>query len=138
MRSYILDTHALIWLLDGNSELPKQIREDIEYYQNKYSINEISILETIQLQQLPRIKLSTPIVSIFNKLKELNIEIIKNDIKVYLVLEKIPMLTFNGNKHSDPFDRIIIASSIKNNYELISHDGLMKNYTKYGLKVIEI
>ncbi|OAV67127.1 hypothetical protein Barb6XT_01614 [Bacteroidales bacterium Barb6XT] len=32
MNSYLLDTHILIWLLNGNNRLNKNIREDIDYF----------------------------------------------------------------------------------------------------------
>jgi len=34
MNSFLLDTHILIWLLRGDSRLNKDIREDIDYFQN--------------------------------------------------------------------------------------------------------
>jgi PIN domain nuclease of toxin-antitoxin system len=46
-----------------------------------------------------------------------------------ILLESLP------NYHKDPFDRMIIAQAITNNFKLISYDKAFQNYVKNGLNL---
>ncbi|OAV74663.1 hypothetical protein Barb7_01801 [Bacteroidales bacterium Barb7] len=46
-NSYPLDTHILIWLINKNSRLNKNICEDIDYYQHPYHISAESLREIV-------------------------------------------------------------------------------------------
>ena len=50
---YLLDTHALVWLVSHEeSRLPESLRDSIRYYEDEFAISEISLVEIIQLQQI--------------------------------------------------------------------------------------
>lgn len=57
MNHYLLDTHILIWLLNGNNRLNKNIREDIDYFQHQYYVSVETLREIVILQSLKKIEL---------------------------------------------------------------------------------
>ena len=45
---YLLDTHALVWLVSHEeSRLPESLRDSIRYYEDEFAISEISLVEII-------------------------------------------------------------------------------------------
>ncbi|OAV73691.1 hypothetical protein Barb6_00018 [Bacteroidales bacterium Barb6] len=54
MNSYLLDTYILIWLLNGNGRLNKNIREDIDYFQHLYYVSVETLHEIVILKSLKK------------------------------------------------------------------------------------
>ncbi len=138
MRGYLLDTHVLIWFVQDNSKLDKNVKEDIEYYKGKFSISILSIMEIINLIQLNKISLGISIKELFTKLKEYEIHVITKFENELLILEKLAMISFHNKLHSDVVDRTLIATAISNKMTLISADSKFPAYCKYGLELLEI
>lgn len=139
-QNYLLDTCALIFLLNGDSRLPENVREDIEYCQNPYYFSIESLKELVHLTAIGKISLKTFNISkIINHLyKSLNMDDMPVTQETLLTMEKLPMLTINGKRHSDLSDRFIISEAITNNFVLISSDRKFPEYEKHGLKLMEI
>ena len=57
------------------------------------------------------------------------IEVLYPTISDLNILSKLPL------HHRDPFDRMIIAQAIANNFSLMSHDG---NFKKYDVELIQL
>ena len=120
---YLLDTHALVWLLSSqDSRLPVAIRESVRYCEDAFFVSEMTLTEIIQLQQGSRINLKYRPSTVRSIIEDNNIMIIpvSNDI-----LEKffeLPVPTINGSKHADPFDRILISTALKRDMTLVSAD----------------
>ena len=129
---YLLDTHAVIWLLSAEEEkLPKQLRESLFYCEDDFYISEITLIEIIQLQQRQRIKFQNRPRSSRATIEDNNIKIlpVSNDI-----LERfydLPIPSINGTQHADPFDRIIISTAITRDMSLISADGKFPWYQQH-------
>lgn len=60
----------------------------------------------------------------------MGVEIISFDSKDALQLSKLPL------HHKDPFDRMIIAQAISNDYLLISDDSKFEQYKANGLNLL--
>ena len=137
---YLLDTHAVVWLLTKDSKLPKEILEKVTYCEDDFCVSEMSLIEIIQLQQGGRLdSINRPeavkrtLVDILN----IRIEPLADDILERLY--DIPIPETPKGKHSDPFDRIIIATAIKRNMTLISADSKFPWYAEHcGLKLLAI
>ena len=99
----------------------------------------MTLAEIIQLQQGGRINLNYRPTVVREIIEDNNIMIVSatNDI-----LEKffdLPIPIVNGNKHSDPFDRIIISTAIKRNMTVISADRKFPWYRdNCNLQLLEI
>ena len=120
---YLLDTHAVVWLLSSqDARLPNDLRESIRYCEDSYFISEISLIEIIQLQQLKKIDLNycpTAIREIIEHNNIMTLPMMSDILEVFYNLN-IPVI--NGSRHSDPFDRIIISTAIRRGLTLVSAD----------------
>ncbi len=133
-KGYLIDTHVLIWLLQDDKKLNDNIKNDIEYFQNKYSVSVISLWEYAILQQLGKIDNVIPLKKVVDTLKKLDISIYGFTESEVDVLSKLP--TFKN--HNDPFDRGIISQAIKFGLTLVSADTKFEPYCKHGLKFMAI
>jgi len=134
MERYLLDTQVVLWLISGNSRLPKNLRESIDYFEDQYAVSLDSIREIITLVQLGKLKTPITVDKILKELEKASIALIHFDQSAAKALEKLPLF-YN---HMDPIDRSIIAQAIGQKYNLISSDQKFPIYRKFGLKLIEI
>lgn len=123
----LLDTHTFIWFVNGDKKLPKQIINKISDIENKVLISVASLWEIA-------IKISLDKLSIkdgFNKISEF---IINNEIEIIPVtFQHLQTLIKLKYYHRDPFDRILIAQGISENFLIATND---KNFGMYDVKII--
>jgi PIN domain nuclease of toxin-antitoxin system len=123
----LIDTHVLIWYLNGDNILPVRIVNIIENERNKIVVSTVSLWEIT-------IKLSAGKLEMFKTLQE---------IKQYFEDKDIELLDINFNAllsllnlpyyHKDPFDRLLISQAIAEDLSIISAD---KHFEAYPAKVI--
>jgi PIN domain nuclease of toxin-antitoxin system len=70
MTKYILDTHVLIWFLEENRRLNKNVREDIEYFQHEYFISFLSLIEIDNLNKLGKVQLKYSFDKLIERLQK--------------------------------------------------------------------
>jgi len=111
---YLLDTHALLWYLEENPQLPAKVKNFIEtqtcfvhiasFWEIaiKVSIGKLALTYTIDQMMAQLKKERIPILPISNK-----------------AIEKVKTLPFF---HRDPFDRLLIAEASTQDYILLSID----------------
>ena len=123
MKQYLLDTHVLLWILNGSelvSQTAKEIYcdEDNEVFVSMASIWEMAIKISLKKLELP-CSLSSLIEDhiLGSRIKILNI-------KSHHCIEASHLEFF----HSDPFDRMIISQAIQENSPLISKDSVFRKY----------
>lgn len=136
---FLLDTHTLIWLMTDDNRLPSHVKESVLYCLDDYSVSTVSLIELLQLQQGSKITFRDRPATVSRLLAEMNINIepIVVDILDHLYDIDIPRTPFGS--HSDPFDRIIIATAIKRSMTLISADTKFPWYAeRYGLRLLQI
>ena len=116
MKYNLLDTHTLIWFLDGNSLLSLNAKKEIE---DEEAINFVSIASLWEIAikiSLGKIELKTSFNQISNKLSENGFLILPVTFEDTLVISSLKF------DHRDPFDRVIIAQSMTNKMRIISKD----------------
>jgi PIN domain nuclease of toxin-antitoxin system len=137
MNGYLLDTHILIWLLKNNRiKLNENTREDIEYFQYAYCISVETLREIVILQSLKKISFSLSVDKIITDLQKRQIDILSVEAAHIMELEKLPILSINGKKHEDPFDRLLISQAIAGKYTVISSDSKFPFYKDCGLRLL--
>ncbi len=121
---YLLDTHALIWFLDGNTELSAKARTTIEDVNNAISVSIASLWEIAIKVSIGKLELTQfPSTSdIFPILIKNRITIIGIAQEVMPIIEKLPL------HHRDPFDRLIIAQASLGDTTIITRDEKFKDY----------
>jgi len=118
---FLLDTHALIWLIESDNQLGSQARKlaDNAFVEEKLAVSAMTFWEISMLQQRQRISLSLPVSQWRKEL-------------LMMGLQEIPMTGETGivsneleNFHADPADRIITATALLENATLITADKLI-------------
>ena len=136
---YLLDSEALIWYLTDDRRLPEAIRNDIECSYRKYSVAAISLVEIVQLQQIHRIKLRATPSEVVRVLEQAYIKVCEATPDILDFFHGMDFVVIDGRPHSDPFDRLIIASAIQTHKTLISSDRKFPDYRDlFGLQLLEI
>ncbi|EQA35803.1 PIN domain protein [Leptospira inadai serovar Lyme str. 10] len=129
---YLLDTHALLWVIGDSKQLSKKVIKIIENQDNQIFVSSISLWEISLKFRLGKLNLSgikpEEILSYLEKLNINSIELGSDDASSYHKLKE--------SFHKDPFDRMIIWQCISKKYTLISKDSVMKKYKISGLKTV--
>ena len=112
----LLDTHILLWYLEGHASLPEAQRLMIEDRRNQVYVSAASLWEMTIKMSIGKLDLMDDLATIENVLKLQGIPILSIQT---LHLQCLLGLPFH---HRDPFDRLIIAQAISENMTLVSHD----------------
>ena len=121
---YLLDTHALIWLLDGSSRLPLKTREIIKRNENRIYLCSISFLEIAIKVGLGKLTLSFSFEEFLDEVRERDIELLQIKEGHLKRLVALPLL------HRDPFDRLLVATAMAENLTILTVD---ENIYKYAV-----
>lgn len=118
---YLLDTCTLLWFLDDNGQLSRKARDIIGKSEDLYfsiaSLWEIAIKKTIH-----KLDIEESVTDIERICDDYGIAILPIKTKYLERLQVLPMY------HSDPFDRLIIATAIEEKMQLITHDSKIQKY----------
>jgi len=124
MNKFLLDTHALLWMISGNAQLSAPAREVICAAENRLFFSMAGYWEICLKISLGKLELQA------NWEKHLDNEMKLNGISllpVYtehcLELIKLPWI------HRDPFDRLMLAQARIESATLISADGFFRQYS---------
>lgn len=118
----LLDTHALIWFLNGDEQLSTPARRAIESDTNIKLVSIASIWEIAIKVSLERIKF----VSGFNTFIQL---IEGNGFEVLPIRFEHAMIVSNLDFiHRDPFGRLLIAQCKSDGLTLVSKDEIIGKY----------
>ena len=123
----ILDTHAFLWALAGDTRMSRHAREVFagsgDLFLSIASVWEILI--KVQSGKMPFPRPAGPYV--LKRMAENSIEALPISLNHLLAIERLPM------HHRDPFDRILIAQSLEENLPLVTADRV---FGRYDVKVI--
>ena len=123
----LLDTHAFIWFLNGDNQLPVSIKNLITDTSNKCFLSIASIWEIAIKSSLNKLELKGD----FNQIAGF---LLDNDIEVMpITFEHIQRLLQLDFHHRDPFDRIIIAQAFIENLTVATKD---KVFNEYGVNIV--
>ncbi|GAB3181099.1 type II toxin-antitoxin system VapC family toxin [Telluribacter humicola] len=119
---YLLDTHTLLWFLEGDTSL-SQIA--IELIENEEHIKYISIASIWEIS----IKHSLGKLLLTKELRELFAELLLTEIQVLPIsFNHILRLNSLDFHHRDPFDRLIIAQGQEEGLTIITKDAIFSEY----------
>lgn len=118
----LIDTHSLIWFLNGDDNLSVKAKKAIE---EEGAINFISIASLWEIAikiSLGKLELNIPYTKFSELLENNGFQILPITFNDTLILTS---LAFH---HRDPFDRIIISQGINNQLTIISKDPHFEAY----------
>ena len=118
----ILDTHAFLWALAGDVRMSRHAR-DIFVGPADLSLSIASIWEILIKVQSGKWNFPRPAGPyVLSKLAENRIKTLAISVDHLLALERLPM------HHRDPFDRILIAQSVEEDWPIVTADPMFKRY----------
>jgi PIN domain nuclease of toxin-antitoxin system len=123
----LLDTHALIWFINGDSQLPGKPVKLIKDLNTKCFVSIASIWEIAIKISLGKLDLNGGFDDISRLMKMYDIDVMP------LTFEHIHQLLKLDFHHKDPFDRIIISQGIIEKLPIVTKD---ENFIKYKVKII--
>jgi len=124
--NYLLDTHTLIWFLNGDKQLSKKSVEVIENLENNKFISIATIWEIAIKISLKKFEFKNGFKKFLHLIDEIGFEIIPISFNHAIAVSTLKFI------HRDPFDRLIVAQAITENLTIISKDEQIK---KYKIKV---
>jgi PIN domain nuclease of toxin-antitoxin system len=119
---YLLDTHAFLWFVSGDKQLPESAKRIIRNIDESCFLSAASLWEITIKHQNNKLDLGISLKELFDFADRNQIEIIPINYEHLLQLSKLP------SHHNDPFDRLIIAQAISEELIIITRDKLFKNY----------
>ena len=136
MDRYLIDTNVLVQIVT-EQDFTEDVRYMLEYSGAQIYVCSASVQELINLLQCEDVKLqkqkSVSVLNVFEFIENTLGYTIKYIDKGHLnQLCKMDIV----DKHTDPFDRIIIAQAITEKLPLISSDKKFPKYKKIGLDFI--
>lgn len=124
----LLDTQALIWWISDPDKLSKRAVKVIEHEQQKGTllVSSISVWEIYMLVVKGRIKLSMDIETWILEIEKLPY------VQIVPVNNRIAgkSVTLPGEFHSDPADRIIVATAREYGVSVVTKDERILQYTE--------
>lgn len=131
MKRYLLDTCALIWLLENNPRI-KDIVEDITYFQGDFAVSVESIKEYLYLTQSGKLNTTVTYKKLLEVLRKAGILGLEIGLDTLEALSKLPFF----KNHPDPSDRVIIAQAIAGNRILVTGDLKFDQYSNLKLLLV--
>jgi PIN domain nuclease of toxin-antitoxin system len=118
----LLDTHTLIWFLEGDTTLSTDAKNLIENPANTNFVSVATFWEMAIKVSLKKLEMQISIQNLKKLLWENGIEVLPITIENTLFVSQLPF------HHKDPFDRLLIAQAVNENMILVSKDEAMLLY----------
>lgn len=115
----LLDTHALIWALEGSSKLSKAARRAIESTRNDVFVSAASAWEIAIKQAIGRLKVPNDLLEAVDAAGFVRRPI---GFAEASRLSTLPLL------HGDPFDRMLVAHALEEGAAIVSRDEQLARY----------
>lgn len=124
---FLIDTHALLWFINGDDRLSASARALITDTRNERYLSTGSLWEMAIKVGLGKLDLDMTFEELFRD------HIEANDIAMFTIKqEHLDVYTGLPFHHKDPFDRLIIAQGLAEGLPILTHDGI---FPSYGVEV---
>jgi len=120
---YLLNTHSFLWFINGDEQLSEKAKIAIQDPDATKYVSIVSFWEIAIKISLGKIKLDMAYQDLQQHISANGFEILP------ITFEHTTELTTLDFHHRDPFDRIIIAQALNEQFVLISKDD---NFNKYN------
>ena len=123
---YLIDTHVLIWYLNGDDALPEKYAALMLEPQNELYVSIVSIWELTIKMSLKKLECDKNIQEIEEYILSKDYEVMNVSFGHLKTLFDLPKI------HGDPFDRLLIAQAISEGLNILSAD---KQFQAYPVQV---
>jgi len=115
----LLDTHVLLWWLNGHPTLSKKSQAAIADGKNLVFVSAVVVLEIRIKEALGKLEIPQN----FKKVLESQpFEMLDITVEHAHAVRDLPV------HHRDPFDRMLVAQAIVEGFTLVTHDVRLKKY----------
>ncbi|MBZ5584184.1 MAG: type II toxin-antitoxin system VapC family toxin [Acidobacteriia bacterium] len=122
----LLDTHAFLWWSQNDSRLSSRAREAIVDSECFFSL--ASCWEVAIKVSLERLRFDRPVSQFFaEQLLAAGVSLIPIEFRHVMRVAQLPF------HHRDPFDRLLIAQALEQDFSIVSSD---RAFDAYGVKRI--
>lgn len=118
----LLDTHTFLWYYQGNSLLSDTSRKAIQNSDGAFYVSIASFWEITIKFGLGRLSLDASLEAFFQDVFVQGYRIAPIDFSHFIQYNQLPL------HHRDPFDRLIVAQAMAENWNLISKDEILDQY----------
>jgi len=124
----LLDTHVFLWLNDTPEKLSSAALAACQDENNTLFLSLVSAWEIQIKQQLGKLELSENLQTLISTQQQQNgLQLLPIELAHIEELANLP------SSHRDPFDRLLIAQTIKQQMHIVSADQV---FTEYPVKLI--
>ena len=120
----ILDTHIFLWSLYEPEKLSAQHLSELESLSNTIFLSSISMVEIMIKNTIGKLSVDIDLLEVA---KESGFELLDFNAFDALAMKDMPL------HHKDPFDRMLIAQAIANQFHMMTEDRKFKDY---GIKLL--
>jgi len=119
----LFDMHSFVWWADEPMKLSRAALAALEDKNNRLFLSDVSIWEMQIKVQLGKMKLKLPLQDLIDSQQRDNeIEILSIITEHILALDNLPF------HHKDPFDRLLIAQSLVEDFTIVTIDSEFPAY----------
>lgn len=128
----LLDTCALLWSLQDAKRLSAPARQALRNPENRVAVSAISFWEISLKCGLGKLTLDgAEPEDLPGFVIDAGWEIVPLSPEIAASAGRLPWVP----PHRDPFDRLLVWTAIREDFTLVSRDGLMRIYAPHGLKI---
>jgi PIN domain nuclease of toxin-antitoxin system len=120
----LLDTHALLWALEGSDALSITARETIVSLQNEVLVSSVSAWEIAIQRALGKLEAPRELAAAIDAAGFMRRLVGFEDCEK---LQKLPA------HHRDPFDRMLISQALVDGIPIVTHDPWI---SRYGVQIV--
>ena len=119
----LLDTHAFLWLVEGDTKLSTNARQLIEDTSSVSFLSIASVWEMAIKVSLGKLTLRQPLAEYISYYLAINgFTLLPVTIAHTSTIVSLPF------HHRDPFDRLLVAQALVEDMSLVSRDAILDNY----------
>jgi PIN domain nuclease of toxin-antitoxin system len=118
----LLDTHAFIWFVEDDEQLPFAVKNKIEDIENEIFLSIASLWKMAIKMQLKKLNINKSIEDVIELTSQNNFQLLP------ILPSHIVKLSSLSFFHRDPFDRIIIAQGLYENMVIVGRDLVFDDY----------
>ena len=119
----LLDTHAFLWFVEGNSSLSTAARQAIEDETHRKFVSPVSTWEVAIKVSLNKLTIAVPFEDLFpGEIAANGFDVLDPTWEDYRGLLSLPW------HHRDPFDRLLIAQALLNGLTVVTSDSMFAAY----------
>jgi len=127
-RPTLIDTHALLWLVENDPRLGTRAREIIVNGDSPLLFSHVSVWELVVKHTTGKLKLTLPISEfIEQRITAAGIELLPIRLAHILMYDELPL------HHRDPFDRLLAAQCLSDGMSILTRDEL---FDRYGVETV--